>query len=298
MNLRRILAPVDFSDTTDAGLSPAVSLATEYGAELLLLHVLSFPYPQIDHTLPTFDLDAYYDEMQRSALAGLDGLVDESTRSYSPVRRLVERGVAYAEIARVAKEESVDLVVMPTHGRTGLAHLLAGSTAERVVRLAPCPVLTICPKEAPHAFRPERVMVATDFSDTADLALTEATALARRYGAEITLVHVVTLWDSDPGNPAWRFPSVPQEFGDSLATAAQQHLDERATGAEGTVRTSVLRGFDPAREIVSAAEAAEADLLVVGTHGHRGLAHMLLGSVAEKIVRTFPGPVLVVRPKS
>lgn len=297
MNVRRILAPVDFSDTTDAGLSPAVSLATEYGAELVLLHVLNFPYPQLDHAMPSFDLDAYYDEMQASAINGLAGLVDDHTRDYAPVRTMVERGVAYHEIVRVAQDERVDLVVLPTHGRTGLAHLLFGSTAEKVARLAPCPVLTVCPKEAPHAFRPERIVVATDFSPTADLALAEATALALRYGAEVTLIHVVTMWDSDPGNPAWRFPSVPQEFSDSIVEASRKQLDERCQ-PEGPVpvHSVLLRGFDPAREMVAAAESADADLLVLGTHGHRGLARVLLGSVAEKVVRTFAGPVLIVRP--
>lgn len=296
MKLQRIVAPVDFSETTDAGLSPAVSLATEYGAELVLLHVLNFPYPQIDRAMPTFDLDAYYDEMRESALANLNGLVDEETRQFSKVRPLVERGVAYHEIVQVAAHEKADLVVLPTHGRKGLSHLLFGSTAEKVVRLAPCPVMTVCPKLPPHAFHPEHIVVATDFSDMAERAVSEAVGLANRYGARITLLHVVTMWDTDPGNPAWRFPSVPQEYRDTVVQAARSQLEasgERA-GSE-QVSVSLVRGFDPAHEIARWAEANKADLLVMGTHGHTGVAHVLLGSVAEKVVRTFCGPVLIVR---
>lgn len=297
MKLQRILAPVDFSETSDAGLSPAVSLATESGAELLLLHVLNFPFSQVDHAVPSFDLEGYYEAMQRSAHASLEGLVDASTRRYAAVRTRVERGVAYHEIVRVAREEQVDLIALPTRGRTGLAHLLFGSTAEKVVRLAPCPVLTVCPKQPPHAFRPERMVVATDFSATADHALSEAVGLAERYGAAITVVHVVTMWDANPGNPGWRFPSIPSEYRESVMRAAQQQLDETCRRLGGTrVRASLLRGFDPALEIVRAAEAENADLVVMGTHGHTGISHVLLGSVAEKVVRASDGPVLVIRP--
>ena len=299
INPRRIISPVDFSDTTDAGLAPAISLATEFGSELVLLHVLNFPYPQMDGGTPAFDLERYYVEMEQGAEAGLLALVDEQTRQYASTRARVERGVPHREIVRVADDEGADLIVMPTHGRTGMQHMIFGSTAEKVVRLAPCPVLTVCPKEPPHPLTPERILLATDFSDTADQALKEALALACRYRAALTLLHVVTLWDSDPANPAWRFPAVPAEYRESVVDVAQEQLEgRRARCQEESLEldTLLVRGFDPAAEIVRVAvEDLDADLIVMGTHGHTGLAHALLGSIAEKVVRSSPRPVLTIR---
>lgn len=298
MRPRRILCPVDFSETTEAGLAAARSLATEFGAELLLLHVLNFPYPHMDRVTPSFDLDAYYRKMEEDALANLHALVDEDTRRFAPSRALVERGVPYQEIVRVAADCETDLIVIPTHGRTGLQHLLFGSVAEKVVRLAPCPVLTASPREAPHPFHPEHVLFATDFSEPAERALHHAVAIARQYEARLTMLHVVTLWESDPANPAWRFPAIPAEESDAVERVATEQLDGRQrqcreAGVE--VECRLVRGFDPAAEILQAADELDTDLIVLGTHGHAGLAHALLGSVAEKVVRRHPGEVLTVR---
>jgi nucleotide-binding universal stress UspA family protein len=296
MEIRRVLYPVDFSETTVAGLSTARSLATEHGAELILLHVLNFPYQQLDRITPSFDLEGYYRDMESEACASLEALVAPETREFAPTSVRVARGAPAAEILDLAEQESVDLIVIPTHGRTGFQHLLFGSTAEKVVRLARCPVLTVRPSDTPAAFRPRRILVASDFSPSAEHAYREAVGLARRYGARLTLVHVVTMWDSDPANPAWRFPSVPTEFHDTLMETARARLHDRAQQDELQIDTYLCRGFDPAREIVRAAsERDRADLIVMGTHGHTGLTHALLGSVAEKVVRTFDGQVLTIR---
>jgi len=298
MKIQRILCPVDFSATTAAGLAPATSLATEYGAELILLHVLNFPFAQIEALPPGFDVESYYEAMSDEANAHMAGLIDADAADFMEATTQVERGVPHAEIARVCKDQKIDLLVMPTHARHGLGRLLMGSTTEQVVRMVDCPVLTVHPGDTP-AFAPETILCATDFSDPADDALRIACDMARRYEAKLVLLHVVTLWEYDPGNPSWRFPPLPEEYQSSVIQGPQRQLEARREQMSDTaieVETMLVRGFDAAAEIVRvASDEVDADLVIMGTHGHTGIAHLLLGSVAGKVIRTFPGPVLTAR---
>lgn len=299
IELDNVLCPVDFSRATPHAVVPAASLATEYGANLHLVHVLNFPYPHLETVAPSFDLQRYYMEMEEEAEVRLSALVDEDSRRYAPTHEHVLRGVPYEEIVRFAEERDVDMIVMPSHGRTGLDRVLYGSVAEKVVRMARCPVLTVSPYDGePQAFSPDRIVFATDFSDASDSAFGYALSLADKYDASLLMIHVVTLWDNDPANPDWRFPAIPPEHLDAVMTAARQRLDDRGTRASDDkiqVESRLVRGFDPAREIVRLVESEDADLVVMSTHGRTGISHALLGSTAEKVVRYLDQPVLTIR---
>ena len=138
MDIRHILAPSDFSTYSKQAVTYAFELAQTRGAKLSLLHVIEVPVYAIEVYLPLADLEQ--DARRELAL-----LLPEAEAAHVDVTRLVEMGVPYVKILEVARAEQVDLIVMSTHGRTGLGHLVLGSVAERVVRLAPCPVLTIRP---------------------------------------------------------------------------------------------------------------------------------------------------------
>jgi nucleotide-binding universal stress UspA family protein len=138
MDIHHILAPTDFSAPANQAVTSAFELAQTWGAKLSLLHIIEVPVYAIEVALPLADLE----QEARRALARL---LPEALAAHVEVTRLVELGVPYVKILEVAKAEQVDLIVMATHGRTGLGHLVLGSVAERVVRLAPCPVLTIRP---------------------------------------------------------------------------------------------------------------------------------------------------------
>ncbi len=294
MKIDRILCPVDFSETSATGVKTATSIATEYGGELVLMHVLNFPFAQIEALPPGFDVEAYYQQMAETADVQLAEMVDSHAADYMSVQTRVERGVPYREIARVAEEGGFDLIVVPTHARRGLPRALLGSTTDRVVRMANCPVLSVHTDDAP-AFKPETILCGTDFSESAEEALAAACALAKQYQAKLVLLHVVTLWDYDPGNPSWRFPALPDEYVASVAAGPQAQLEDLRTACELEVETMLLRGYDAAADIVRVAGDVGADLVVLGTHGHTGLTHALVGSVAGKVVRDFEGPVLTVR---
>jgi universal stress protein A len=144
MDIRHILAPTDFSDYSKQALSDALELAQTFGAKLSLLHVVE-PSPYLgEFTPPTMGADLLSD-LERQASAALAQLLPDAQEAKVEVTRAVAIGSPSQTIVETAEAEHVDLIVMATHGRTGLSHLLIGSVAERVVRTAPCPVLTIRP---------------------------------------------------------------------------------------------------------------------------------------------------------
>ena len=298
MDLRRIVCPVDFGVASLAGLTPAVSLGTEYGGEIVLVHVLDFPFPQIDSLPVVVDVDEYYSQVECSATERLESLIDEETRRFVDVTTEIARGRPYLEITRIAEERDADLIVIPTHARKSVGRLLFGSTTEKVVRLAPCPVLTVHPGDEHSAFQPQRIVMATDFSEAADAALEHACDLATKYGAKLWLLHLIALWGSEVAHPVWRFPSIPSTQTEALGAAAKAQLEARARscGNELDVQTKLARTFDTATDILRiATDDLDADLIVMGTHGHTGIERVALGSVAENVVRYSDVPVLTVR---
>jgi nucleotide-binding universal stress UspA family protein len=147
MNIRSILLPTDFSECGNYALSYAASLARTFGASILCVHVIepvvpTVGYSGISEPLPMADIA---DQLEDSAERELPKFAECEECSGLAVEELIVHGEAASEIVRVAKERSVDLIVVSSHGRTGLGRILFGSTAEAVVRHAPCPVLVVKP---------------------------------------------------------------------------------------------------------------------------------------------------------
>ena len=143
MQIKTILFPTDFSNGARAAMDHALSLAKDYQAKLILLYVIqdiSIAEWYIPSTLSVTDL---VEDMQRSANAEMDRWGTEVSAKAADVEKMVVRGVPFVEIIKTAKEKNVDMIVIGTHGRTGIDHMLFGSTAEKVVRKAPCPVLSV-----------------------------------------------------------------------------------------------------------------------------------------------------------
>ena len=145
MNIQHILAPTDFSERSKQGLTSALELAEAFGAELLLLHVVEPPPYPVEGIVSSHLGATLLDDLERQASNDLAQMLSETQRSKVEVARRVVVGIPYRKIVEVAEEEKSDLIVMTTHGRTGLSHLVMGSVAEKIVRTAPCPVLTIRP---------------------------------------------------------------------------------------------------------------------------------------------------------
>ena len=209
-------------------------------------------------------------------------------------------GRAYEEICAAARRLTADLIVIATHGYIGYKRAFLGSTAERVVQHSPCPVLVVrqhlnhgngsIDPRTRTGFRLKKILLPTDFSECSRAGFDHGLRLARDFKAQLRLVHVINLHA--------------YLFGDqhaALDTASLMHEASRAAqkrmrfmAATSNVQYSVRVIYgSPAVEICNAANE-EADLIVISTHGRTGLGHILIGSVAEHVVRYARCPVLVI----
>ncbi|QXD17167.1 universal stress protein [Rhodocaloribacter litoris] len=299
LNIRKILFPTDFSETSAQALAYALRLAHEYDAELHLLHV-EVLYEEDPHN-PTHRLPD-----REAILARLRTLIDDhDAAEHLPdgavedltIRHVHRRNVSAAPaIVEYAAEEGINLIVLGTHGRRGLRRLLLGSVAEEVVRTAPCPVFTVRRHKEDRKPEPVRhILVPVDFSEHAREALTVARELAARYGAALQLLHVL----EEVLHPAF------YNFGATSIKDLQPDIEEKATealmkffretaGADAEVTYHVIEGH-AGRDIATFAEEHDSDLIVISTHGLGGLEHLLMGSVTEKVIRRAPCPVLVLK---
>lgn len=296
VGLEQILVPIDFSPASRQGLKYAASLAARFHAQLHLLHVVEPP------TLPQWGyarIPRREARLRRAASERLPQLIAEcGVGSELVASTQVGLGVAEDEICDAASGKRADLIVLASHGLGGLQRAFIGSTAERVVRQAPCPVLTVREsvlredRSGSGGFDLRRILVTTDFSDESKKSLPYAAALAEKFRASLVLLHVV---------PA-HLPSQLSHFG--LVLAEQRLVKEaadrlpafRKTELDPDLRvdTLVLSG-SPAHVICRTVEAERADLVILSTHGHTGLKHFQLGSVTENVVRHATCPVLAVR---
>ncbi|MCU0305655.1 MAG: universal stress protein [Thermoanaerobaculales bacterium] len=288
---RKILVATDFSTTADSAERLAYYLAVELGAELHVLHVrviLEDPLMAEEKQLEIQRLMASADAATREAFERAHGAARELTVETHLVRSLS----AAEAIAESATELGCDLVVMGTHGRRGIKHLLLGSVAENVVRSVRVPVLTVRPGVEVGEAGVKRILVPFDFSDRSAAAVRVAGAWADVFGAEITLLHVV---EPVVYPEFYSINVVSDDVMTRLRDRATEALDASATDllANRPVSTTVLIGR-AADTIVTEAQPANYDLVVMGTRGLSGLEHIVLGSVVEGVLRRCPVPLLTV----
>lgn len=150
IKIERILFPTDFSSYAKHALMYALDFASERGAKLYVLHVIPKLNIPIGTGGITFPLSKMYDDMEREAKKNIHHLIPKRFLEKIQIENIVVRGIPFQEIIKAAKKYDIDLIAIATHGRTGLSHALLGSTAEKVVRMAPCPVL--CVKKPEHEF--------------------------------------------------------------------------------------------------------------------------------------------------
>ena len=285
----RILVPIDFSAPSDAALAYAKMLAGRFESRLHLLHVADATFLRAVVADP--------ENRDTGVLNRLDALLSDEERSrFHSVSTVEHSDTPADQIVRYANFEDIDLIVMGTQGRTGMAHVLLGSVAETVVRNASCPVLTFRSTSTsvapPHV--PSRILAPTDFSPPSDQALEYARGIAARCGATLHLLHVLDeTADTSPFGAEVIVPDSPEVRAARLAEARDK-LAHRSGGAnheQPRASTEVVAG-PSTRTIVRYAAENDFDLIVMGTHGRTGFAHLVMGSVAEEVVRTASCPVL------
>ncbi|HEU5115857.1 MAG TPA: universal stress protein [Isosphaeraceae bacterium] len=285
---RSILVCADFSEGSLGASRVACSLAEESKTQIFLLHVHEPPmaYGEMGVPLP----------LSRMSDTERETLKRELLETYTPgrpidVQPIVKEGVVPDEILRAADEVRADLIVLGTHGRSGLRRVLAGSVAESVLRRSTAPVLALHePMNAPEGrVRIHTILHPTDLSTRAEGALQVARGLARDLGARLILLYVEPV-DRLLGGPM----STPAEIRAEKEALLRMRMEADGPDLKCPVETRFEQG-DPADEICEAAAEVRADLIVLGCHGRAGLRRLMLGSVAESVLRRATRPVLIVR---
>jgi len=327
-SLKSILVPLDFSPQSDTALQEAIHLAEKTGATIHVLHVFS-----LQEKRETDLSNAGLEQATTTERLQLEAAANQIKQSANLGEVLWRAGDPAPQILIVAKDVEADLIVIGASGRSGLKRFILGSVAEAVCRDATCNVfvvrrssvatqpqtaadnpqeVTSQPSNPQTSFRSvaassrvgnrslapksiHKILLPYDFSTYSESVLQVAADLCRRYDAAVTVLHV---WQPEA-------IEIPEDFPvntDQKLELYRQHLTTRLEAARTWLQDAGVLQVDislvmgvPASEIVRIAHEGQYDFIVMGTHGRTGLAHVLLGSVAEAVIRRAPSAVVTVR---
>lgn len=280
----RILVPTDGSDAADAAVEQALDIAASHDATVQVLFVANTNRDSVTQVQ-----GEGVDALEQKGQQVVDTAVQRLTQRGVPGDGEVIQGDPAATIRQYAEQYDYDLVVMGTYGQRRVERYLLGSVTERVVRSSSVPVLTLREDDA-ATYPPERMLVPTDGSENAALAVDLGTELARDVGGTLHVLSVV-----EEGGIGMDIRSA---FRDELTDTARTTVEEIASDARDAGVADVIAAHEVGpvwRTIVNYVEEEDIDLVVMGTHGRSGLDRVLLGSVTERVVRATPVPVLTTR---
>lgn len=282
ITFRNILFATDFSPATNAALPYAEELARRYGSTVYLVHVVRpdfYPY------VPPSEWPRIAREEEEFRGKGKHQL--EAEFQGFPHEFIFPSGDVWKNVARIIEQKKIDLIVLGTHGRTGVEKVLMGSVAEEIVRQARCPVLTVGRavfSKATHAAAADlnRILYATDFSPESLAAAPYAISLAREYRAELILMHAIQ--KPEPG----RVNSAFQTLRDVIPFGTRLSQEPRFIVERGS----------PEAAILNVRKKQNADLIVMGVRGASALLPVttrFVTSIAYRVVAKSACPVLTVR---
>ena len=296
LRIANILVPIDFSPMSIATIATAKRLAQRFGASVHLAHAQEYSYPAVMMgpgapipVAPMTDFEKWRDaaEERLVRLAKEHGVTGTCRAEIG--------GPPFDTICWIANQIAADLIVTPTHGRTGMKRALLGSTAERLVQHSPSPVYVDRARKTRGARRGiETILVPVDFSDCSLGGLNYAIEFAKTFASRILVLNVVDLGPLPTADGYAMYDLAASE--ERLVSAAEDQMREfvRRAKFDGVpFQTMVIAGPSVER-ICNVARAENADLIITATHGRTGLSHLLIGSTAEVTVRHAPCPVLVV----
>jgi nucleotide-binding universal stress UspA family protein len=290
MDIERILCPVDFSETSAHAVDFAIVVAGYYKARLTALHVVSPAEPSIG--------EIALEERRQETTAFLARVPSQ----HIAVDVLIDVGQPARHILDRAASLPADLIVMGTHGSSGFEHLVLGSVAEKVLRKAACPVLTVPPRAATRVTLPfARLLCAVDFSEASGSAVRAALSLSAESGAHLTLLHVLEWPWHEPPAPAIEDLPVAQglalaEFRRYTEESARQRLESLVPDSAPVSRVATrLSSGKPYVRILDVATEEHSDVIVLGVRGREPLDLRLFGSTANHVVRHATCPVLTLR---
>ena len=281
--IERILCPVDFSEVSVTAYRYAHSISSRYHAKLILQHVVEFWRHQSCYCQVETLISDTKDQLQRFA---------DKPGGVQPECIVEESAAALEPILSLARARAVSLIVMGTHGRRGFDHLVLGSVTERVLRHAPCPVLAIHGKHpdesgnspAADSVRVRRILCCVDFSAHSQRALNHALSVARAYGAQVSVLHVLD-------NISAESPDLGEEM--NASRDKLQNLVGPSAVSSTKIHLEVRQG-EAYREILKFAAEKQSDLIVTGVRERKSLDLAVFGSTTYRVIQLHLGPVLTV----
>jgi nucleotide-binding universal stress UspA family protein len=292
IQIQRILCPIDFSATSRRALEHAVAVAKWYESHITALHVIHHPFlPQPPILFAEFPKNEPPPERQ-SLEAELRTWLEVARRAGVRADLLIDEGDPASHILEHAKSLQTDLVVMGTHGLGGVERLMLGSVAEKVLRKARCPVMTVPPPAAAAAKIPyTRLLCPVDFSESSLSALEFAFSIAKESDARLTILHVFD-WPQDDELLVQRFDGA--EFRRAVEDQVRSRLEALVSNDVRVwckPETKIAYG-KAYRQILEVAEREGSDLIVIGVRGRNPLDLTLFGSTTNHVVRRASCPVL------
>lgn len=292
---KKILVPLDGSETAEAILPFAQEVAKTCDAELILVTAVQ--------QVGVWDAALTLQVMEKEEETAIQYLTDIVARLGGKTRSLVVPGDAAEAILSTADKENADLLAISTHGRSGIRRFLFGSVATKLLEAAEVPVLFLRPKEGEDKGAPgpvvRKILVPLDGSDVALSIMPTVEQFAKTMGATLVLYHAVAPVVAYPGFEAAAIPDL-NTITDELQKQASEILSRVAAKAKANgVEATTLITLDSAVDgVLRAGDDVKADLIAIGTHGRGGLGRMVLGSVADGVVRRSADiPCLVIRSK-
>ncbi len=274
--IKNILVPTDFSKCSVYAVKVAAQLAKKLDATVHLLHVIETPVVAYDAGMVNFESLPQAMFMKELADDNLKNLLSESFLKGIKIESKIEYDAIYKRINQYVEDQKVDLIVMGSHGAKGFNEIVLGSNAERVVRYSSCPVLTV--KQEYANFDVKNILIASNFYNEADTMFKAFKQFTALFNADLHFVRV---------NTPINFETTPESHEKMDKFARRHHIEEYSFG--------IYNDQTEEDGILNYADEINADLLVMGTHGRTGLAHLIKGSIAEDLLNHSKRAVLSIK---
>jgi nucleotide-binding universal stress UspA family protein len=285
----RILVPLDGSGLAELALAYAEELAIAFSSELVLLYVSEAKESQ-------------YRPMHQLYLEEVAKRVGEHLKKRAKIKAIVLTGEPAEGIINYAEKNKASVIIMASHGRSGIRGWVMGSVASKVLEATMVPVLLIRvgkpSKRAPGKHLLERILLPLDGSESGEAAVPYIKELGDRLGSEVILFGVVAAGQHVHTVGGLDYILYPEPEMELFKVEAREYLERlyrRLAGGKGAVRVELRVGDDVAGEVLRFAKKAKASLIAISAHGHSGIEKWVFGSVASKIVQVSQIPVLLVR---
>lgn len=300
IDIKKVLFTTDFSSSAQQAFSHALFLAEHHNVELHLLNVIqTHRHDMIEPMEQAGNAEMIYKQLCDNAEGRLRDMAEEKSNGITVHPEAVCGINIVQSILEYITTHDIDVVVMGTHGRHGVNRWIMGSISEKIVRLAPCSVITIHGDRTIDTHNPlKNILVPIDFSEYSRKALRTAIDIAGTYGSELHVLHVIekmnipSVYGVEKSGFEKRIDEVKER-----ATIEAERLIREFGGDNVRSHVHIVRGH-ATRTIISFADELSPDLVVIATHGLKGIEYLLIGSVTEKVVRFVQSPVLTVKSKS